>query len=49
MFPDVWDDRPVTHSIAIPDLGAPTSQATGKPHAVGPAGPSDYSEGEPTV
>lgn len=46
---DAWDDRPVTQSIAIPDLGAPTPQATCKPHAVGPAGHSDYSEGEPTV
>ena len=46
---DAWDDRPVTQSIAIPDLGAPTPQATCKPHAVGPAGHSSYPEGELTV
>ena len=36
---DAWDDRPVTPSIVIPDLGAPTPQATCKPHAVGPGRP----------
>ncbi len=48
-MPDVWDDRSVTESIASPDLGASHAQATDKPHAVEPAGHSDYSEGEPTV